>query len=126
MSDYVGVMYLGRLVEAGPAERIFSAPEHPYTRLLMDTVPDITMGRRNRAPVIGEVPNPITPPPGCSFNPRCPLANDRCRAQAPEARKRAGGSIVACHAVEEGRDTPETVACETGEGARMQLARGAA
>ncbi|MCL3883054.1 oligopeptide/dipeptide ABC transporter ATP-binding protein [Marivita sp. GX14005] len=103
MSDYVGVMYLGRLVEAGPAERIFSAPEHPYTRLLMDTVPDIAMGRRDRAPVTGEVPNPINPPPGCSFNPRCPLANARCRESAPELIARAGGTVVACHAVAEGR-----------------------
>jgi len=103
MSDYVGVMYLGRLVEAGPAERIFTAPEHPYTRLLMDTVPDIDMGRRDRTPVIGEVPNPITPPPGCSFNPRCPLANARCRETSPDLVARDGGTVVACHAVTEGR-----------------------
>ena len=99
MSDYVGVMYLGRLVEAGPAQRIFEAPEHPYTRLLMDTVPDITMARRDRVPVTGEVPNPITPPPGCSFNPRCPLASGICRAQSPELVAREGGTRVACHAV---------------------------
>lgn len=99
MSDYVGVMYLGRLVEAGPAQRIFAEPEHPYTRLLMDTVPDITMSRRDRAAVIGEVPNPITPPPGCSFNPRCPLATDLCRTESPHLKARDGGTVVACHAV---------------------------
>ncbi|MBY6059188.1 ABC transporter ATP-binding protein [Leisingera daeponensis] len=99
MSDYVGVMYLGRLVEAGPAEQIFAAPEHPYTRLLMDTVPDISLGRRDRAPAIGEVPNPITPPPGCSFNPRCPLATQRCREQSPALAARSSGTVVACHAV---------------------------
>jgi oligopeptide/dipeptide ABC transporter ATP-binding protein len=103
MSDYVGVMYLGRLVEAGPAGRIFSAPEHPYTRLLMDTVPDITMARRDRVAVTGEVPNPITPPPGCSFNPRCPLADGRCRETSPDLVARDGGTVVACHAVTEGR-----------------------
>ncbi|MGR3460707.1 MAG: ABC transporter ATP-binding protein [Roseovarius sp.] len=107
MSDYVGVMYLGRLVEAGPAERIFTAPEHPYTRLLMDTVPDIDMGQRDRVPVIGEVPNPITPPPGCSFNPRCPLANERCRKTSPDLVTREGGTVVACHAVTEGRATEQ-------------------
>lgn len=102
MSDYVGVMYLGRLVEAGPAERIFAAPEHPYTQLLMDTVPDVTMARRGRPPVVGEVPNPITPPPGCSFNPRCPLVQDSCLAQSPELIERRGGTVVACHAVADG------------------------
>ena len=108
MSDYVGVMYLGRLVEAGPAKQIFSAPEHPYTQLLMDTVPDITMHHRDRVPVIGEVPNPIAPPPGCSFNPRCPLANDTCRTTSPALIKRAGETKVACHAVLEGRITTQT------------------
>jgi oligopeptide/dipeptide ABC transporter ATP-binding protein len=99
MSDYVGVMYLGRLVEAGPAEQIFSVPEHPYTKLLMDTVPDITMNRRDRVAVTGEVPNPIDPPTGCSFNPRCPLATDTCRATSPATTQRGGGRVVACHAV---------------------------
>lgn len=102
MSDYVGVMYLGRLVEAGPADQIFSAPEHPYTKLLMDTVPDITMNRRDRLAVTGEVPNPINPPAGCSFNPRCPLATDKCRATSPETTQRGGGRVVACHAVTDG------------------------
>lgn len=101
MSDYVGVMYLGRLVEAGPAERIFAAPEHPYTKLLMDTVPDVTMARRGRVPVVGEVPNPINPPPGCSFNPRCPLVHDTCRIRSPDLLGRPGGTVVACHAVAE-------------------------
>lgn len=108
ISDYVGVMYLGRLVEAGPAEQIFQAPEHPYTRLLMDTVPDITMGRQNREPVVGEVPNPINPPPGCSFNPRCPLADSGCRTSSPDLVARPNGTVVACHAVVQGRSEPES------------------
>jgi len=118
MSDFVGVMYLGRLVEAGPAEQVFSAPEHPYTRLLMDTVPDIDLGRRDREPVVGEVPNPIDPPPGCSFNPRCPLANARCRQEAPDLITRGNGAVLACHAVVEGRTTRD--------GARAQGAGGKA
>ena len=132
MSDYVGVMYLGRLVEAGPAEQIFKAPEHPYTRLLMDTVPDIDMGRRDRVPVVGEVPNPITPPPGCSFNPRCPLANSRCRAESPDLVARQGGTVVACHAVTEGRvsetKTPgeQASTMENSSAERLALVRGAA
>jgi peptide/nickel transport system ATP-binding protein len=102
MSDVVGVMYLGRLVETAPAETVFRSPRHPYTRLLMDALPDIAMTGRNRTPVGGEVPNPINPPTGCHFHPRCPLANDRCKSESPALRA-AGGTVVACHAVEEGR-----------------------
>jgi peptide/nickel transport system ATP-binding protein len=102
MSDMVGVMYLGRIVETAPAETVFRSPRHPYTRLLMDALPDIAMTGRNRTPVGGEVPNPINPPTGCHFHPRCPLANDRCKSESPALRA-AGGTVVACHAVEEGR-----------------------
>jgi peptide/nickel transport system ATP-binding protein len=102
VSDRVGVMYLGRLVEVADGDEIFRAPKHPYTRLLLDTIPDLTMEKRNREPVAGEVPNPIDPPPGCPFNPRCPFANDRCRRERP-AYTQANGTLVACHAVEEGR-----------------------
>ena len=103
MSDFVGVMYLGRLVEVGPAKQVFNNPTHPYTRLLMDTIPDMTMTRRDREPVAGEVPNPINPPSGCTFHPRCPFADDRCRADSPDLCDRAGGVRAACHAAEEGR-----------------------
>jgi peptide/nickel transport system ATP-binding protein len=102
VSDRVGVMYLGRLVELAATAELFSRPRHPYTRLLLDTVPDIEMSGRARQPVIGEVPNPIDPPPGCTFHPRCPFANDRCRVERPEL-KADGGSLAACHAVEERR-----------------------
>ena len=95
-------MYLGRLVEIAATERLFATPLHPYTRLLLDTIPSIEMTGREREPVAGEVPNPIRPPPGCGFHPRCPLANDRCRRERPELLD-AGSTLVACHAAEEGR-----------------------
>ncbi len=103
VSDRIGVMYLGRLAELAPAETLFRTPRHPYTRALMEAIPDLDMTGRERIPVGGEVPSPITPPPGCAFHPRCPLANDRCKRERPEL-KPAGDALVACHAVEEGRD----------------------
>ncbi|HEX6634694.1 MAG TPA: oligopeptide/dipeptide ABC transporter ATP-binding protein, partial [Usitatibacter sp.] len=81
VSDRVGVMYLGRLVENAPAETLFITPRHPYTRALMEAIPDLDMTGRQRIPVGGEVPSPISPPSGCPFHPRCPLANDRCKAE---------------------------------------------
>ncbi len=104
MSDLLGVMYLGRIVESGPGEVIFRAPRHPYTRLLLEAIPDLEMVGRARTPVGGEVPSPISPPPGCSFHPRCPLANARCRIEKPR-HTRVGMVSVACHAVAEGRAT---------------------
>jgi peptide/nickel transport system ATP-binding protein len=102
MSDRVGVMYLGRLVEIASAEQLFAAPRHPYTQLLLDTIPSIEITGREREPVGGEVPNPINPPPGCSFHPRCPFAYERCRRERPELID-VGGTLVACHAAEEDR-----------------------
>ncbi len=102
MADQVGVMYLGRIVELAPAEELFARPRHPYTRLLLDTVPDLEMRRRDRAPVAGEVPSPIDPPPGCAFHPRCPWAFARCEVERP-LPVTVGAARVACHAVAEGR-----------------------
>lgn len=102
VADEVGVMYLGRLVELAPKADLFGAPRHPYTRMLLDAIPDIRMTGRARTPVQGEVPNPLNPPTGCAFHPRCPLANARCSAERP-ALKAFKGIQVACHAVEEGR-----------------------
>ena len=99
----VGVMYLGRLVEINDAKELFERPRHPYTRMLIDAIPDLQMSGRARTPVAGEVPNPLDPPPGCTFNPRCPHADARCRAERPLALPTAGGGAVACHAVEENR-----------------------
>jgi peptide/nickel transport system ATP-binding protein len=99
MSDTVGVMYLGRIVELAPAESVFSRPRHPYTRALLEAIPDLAMTGRRRVPVGGEVPSPITPPPGCAFHPRCPLATDLCRRERPLPRI-VGDALVACHAAE--------------------------
>jgi peptide/nickel transport system ATP-binding protein len=103
VSDQIGVMYLGRIAELAPAESLFRRPRHPYTRALMEAIPDLDMTGRVRIPVGGEVPSPINPPTGCAFHPRCPLAGPRCKAERPEL-KPAGDARVACHAVEEGRD----------------------
>jgi peptide/nickel transport system ATP-binding protein len=102
IADRVGVMYLGRVVELAGAERLFAAPRHPYTRMLMDAIPDLEMSGKARTPVAGEVPNPLAPPTGCAFHPRCPHANARCRADRPRLLLQNAGA-VACHAVEEGR-----------------------
>jgi peptide/nickel transport system ATP-binding protein len=102
VADEVGVMYLGRLVELSPKAELFGRPRHPYTRMLLDAIPDIHMSGRARTPVQGEVPNPLNPPTGCAFHPRCPHANARCSAERPQL-KGIGIAQVACHAVEEGR-----------------------
>ena len=102
VSDDVGVMYLGRLVELAPKQTLFSSPQHPYTRMLLDAIPKMHDTGRQRTPVSGEVPNPLNPPAGCAFNPRCPHANDRCRSERPVLQE-LGGIRIACHAVEEGR-----------------------
>jgi peptide/nickel transport system ATP-binding protein len=98
MATRIGVMYLGRIVEISNGRELFAQPKHPYTRMLLDAVPDVGMTGRQRIPVSGEIPNPISPPSGCTFNPRCPFANERCRAEIPPL---LGG--VACHAIHEGR-----------------------
>ncbi|HRO82119.1 MAG TPA: ABC transporter ATP-binding protein, partial [Alicycliphilus denitrificans] len=103
VSDQVGVMYLGRLVELADKQQLFSQPRHPYTRMLLDAIPKMHDTGRARTPVQGEVPNPLDPPPGCAFNPRCPFANARCRSERPQLLQGEGGARVACHAVEEGR-----------------------
>lgn len=102
VADEVGVMYLGRLVELAPKRTLFAQPQHPYTRMLLDAIPDIRMTGRARTPVQGEVPNPLNPPSGCAFHPRCPHARERCKRERP-ALLELRGVKVACHAVEEGR-----------------------
>jgi peptide/nickel transport system ATP-binding protein len=102
VANRIGVMYLGRLIEIADAQDLFARPKHPYTRMLLDAVPDLEMSGRQRTPVAGEVPNPLDPPAGCAFHPRCPHANARCRAERPPLIDHASGS-VACHAAEEKR-----------------------
>lgn len=93
MSDQVGVMYLGRLVEVRPTREIFADPRHPYTQMLLDAVPDLTMDVPRKTIIAGEVPSPINPPSGCTYHPRCPLAANLCRKVAPLLINN-----VACHA----------------------------
>ncbi len=102
VSDQVGVMYLGRLVELADKHALFANPRHPYTRMLLDAIPKMTDTGRARTPVQGEVPNPLNPPAGCAFNPRCPHANERCRNERPLLLT-ISGIQIACHAVQEGR-----------------------
>ncbi len=101
VSDVVGVMYLGKIVESGSASAVYGAPKHPYTQALMSAipVPDPTRGR-SRIVLEGDVPSPRNPPPGCPFHPRCPQAMDRCRSEVPVLKRPAGaetGHVVSCH-----------------------------
>jgi len=97
MADRVAVMYLGRIIESGPTAQIFSAPRHPYTQTLLDSVltPDPTRGLPEFALGPG-FPNPLDPPPGCAFHPRCPKVMPQCKTQRP-ATTRDGARMVECH-----------------------------
>jgi len=102
VADQVGVMYLGRLVELADKHALFATPRHPYTRMLLDAIPKMHATGQARTPVSGEVPNPLSPPSGCAFHPRCPHANARCASERP-ITMHLPTVQVACHAVEEGR-----------------------
>jgi len=98
--DEVAIIYLGRIVEQGPVEQIFNAPQHPYTRALLAAIPRPDPSRRTRAAdIVGDLPNPVSPPPGCSFHPRCPHAQEVCRQTAPELVHHHGITQhrAACH-----------------------------
>lgn len=106
ISDRVGVMYLGRLVELASKNHLFRSPKHPYTKMLLDAIPNIKMSGKPRIPIKGEVPNPLNPPTGCTFHPRCPFCRARCKKESPKLKNYdTNGEIVqvACHAVEENR-----------------------
>ena len=96
MATRIGVMYLGRIVEIASSRDLFRTPRHPYTRMLLDAVPQMSTRDRPYREISGEIPSPINPPPGCAFNPRCPWALERCRRDAPALL-----DDVACHAVNE-------------------------
>ncbi|HEY2775262.1 MAG TPA: dipeptide ABC transporter ATP-binding protein [Candidatus Binatia bacterium] len=97
ISHDVAVMYFGRIVETAPASSIYSSPQHPYTQALLSAVPTIEgKDRKKRIVLGGDVPSPIDPPKGCAFHPRCPIAIERCRVEAPQLLDRSGHS-TACH-----------------------------
>ncbi len=103
VSHDVGVMYLGRLAEVAPTRVLFEAPKHPYTQMLLAALPQLDTRGRDKPAILGEIPSPLDPPPGCTFHPRCPHANARCRTEKPELHMEPDGSRVACHAVAERR-----------------------
>jgi len=107
VSDVVGVMYLGRLVEIAPKDRLFQAPQHPYTRMLLEAIPRLDLKERHQNSVVGEVANPLNRPTGCHYHPRCPFANKRCGKDDPNLKSldvgSSGETAVACHGVDEGR-----------------------
>jgi peptide/nickel transport system ATP-binding protein len=107
MADRIGVLYLGRIVETGPAVHLLSRPRHPYTRMLLEAVPDIASIGRLRALPTGDVPDPAEQPAGCPFHPRCPLAIERCRAERPILRP-VDGVESACHRAEDLSDAAES------------------
>ncbi len=94
----IAVMYLGRVVETGPARAVCRQPRHPYTQALLSAVPVVDpQSKRTRIILTGEVPSPLAPPPGCPFHPRCPVAEGRCRTEAPALRIGRDGRAAACH-----------------------------
>jgi peptide/nickel transport system ATP-binding protein len=97
LSDRVVIMYLGRVVEEGTTDELFGKPNHPYTTALLGEIPRLDTRKRVFAPVKGEIPSPLNPPPGCHFHPRCPQAMARCKVEAPVLREVAPGRRSACH-----------------------------
>ncbi len=97
LSHRVAIMYLGRIVETAPTRALFSAPSHPYTRVLIESAPRLEARKRQFRPVEGEIPSPLDPPSGCHFHPRCPMAQDICRKEAPAVREVAPGHFSRCH-----------------------------
>ncbi len=109
LADRVGVMYLGRLVEVGPAEDVLNTPKHPYTQALVAAIPRVNEARGPTVNLKGDVPSPINLPPGCAFAGRCPHALEKCRVQSPDLRDIGGQRMAACFVVEQ--ETQETVWC---------------
>ncbi|EFL89305.1 ABC transporter ATP-binding protein [Ahrensia sp. R2A130] len=103
MADKVGVLYLGQLVEEADRDTLFDAPLHPYTQMLLEAAPKLDGFGREATPPEGEIPDPINPPSGCVFHPRCPIAVERCKVDPPELRG-VGKTRVACHLAETSRD----------------------
>jgi len=107
ISHRVAVMYLGRIVETGPTDAVFRDPRHPYTQALLEAIPLPDPSRRSRPPdLVGEIPSPISPPSGCRFHPRCPVAIARCTDDDPEMTDFGGGHVAACHVARARLDRP--------------------
>ncbi|SDU04102.1 ABC transporter ATP-binding protein [Stappia sp. ES.058] len=103
VSDDVAIMYLGRIVEAGKTSEVYADPKHPYTQGLMESVPRLRIDEDELVhfkPILGEIPSPLDPPPGCHFNPRCPIAEALCRKDDPRLRALSPGHEAACHLAE--------------------------
>jgi oligopeptide/dipeptide ABC transporter ATP-binding protein len=99
VSDRIAVMYLGKIVELSPGDELYRRPIHPYTAALVESIPVPDLARRatRSVPVRGEPPNPLDPPSGCRFHPRCPRATDVCRSVEPQLTAYPGGHVAACH-----------------------------
>jgi peptide/nickel transport system ATP-binding protein len=97
LSDRVVIMYLGRVVESGPTEALYGAPNHPYTQALLAELPRLDVRKKRFVAIQGDIPSPLAPPPGCHFHPRCPHAMPRCKVEAPVLREIALGRLSACH-----------------------------
>ena len=110
ISHRIAVMYLGKVVEVGPTESLFSHPRHPYTKALLDAAPEMDPSRRSRTVAArGELPSPINPPQGCLFNTRCPYVFDRCMTERPELSERTPSHLAACHLTQFGTSTPPEI-----------------
>ena len=97
LANQIAIMYLGKIVEFGPAEQIFSHPRHPYTKALFDSIPTLTTrGMEDLKTLEGQIPSPINPPPGCAFHQRCPYACERCSRETPQPMDLGGGHSVSC------------------------------
>ena len=96
IADRVAIMYLGRIVEMASTKEIFSDPRHPYTKALLAEAPRLDQRRRQFEPIVGEIPSPLDPPPGCTFHPRCPVATANCRKIVPDLKAGRAGRKTAC------------------------------
>lgn len=108
LCDRIMVMYLGKIVEEGPADELIESPQHPYSQLLLSSVPSLLEEQRDRIEAIGEAPSAIDPPSGCRFHPRCPFATQRCREEEPPLIQIGSGRTAACHLLEAATGTEPT------------------
>lgn len=101
LSDRIGIMYLGKMIELGPSRQVFKMPKHPYTKALLNSIPRLKPSDKPETePLEGNVPSPLNPPTGCRFHTRCPIAEDRCQHEEPQFRETEAGHWVACHFVD--------------------------